>query len=54
MKIRITEIEADAQELKASNSVADGFLTIMRKVFNGCLNTDGIKYDEEEEEEEEE
>lgn len=55
MKIRITEIEADAQEIKASNSVADGFLTIMRQAFNGCINTDGIgKYDEEEEEEEEE
>ena len=52
MKIRITEIEADVQEIKASNSVADGLLTIMRQAFNGCINTDNFAEDDEEEAEE--
>lgn len=51
MKIRITEIEADTQELKASNSIADGLLTIMRQAFNGCINTDNYAKDEDDENE---
>lgn len=34
MKIKITEIEASADELRASNSVTDGVLNILRKCFN--------------------
>ena len=34
MKIKITEIEASADELRASNSVTDGILNILRKCFN--------------------
>lgn len=34
MKIKITEIEADASDLSASNTVADGLLAILRNAFN--------------------
>ena len=39
MKIRteITEIECSAEELRQSNTVADGFLNAMRKAFNGPI-----------------
>lgn len=54
MKITVTEtkvktiIEADMDELRASNSVADSFPNMLRRVFNniGVVTTD----DEEEEE----
>lgn len=34
MKIKITEIEASAEELRQSNSLADGLTRIMRTAFN--------------------
>lgn len=34
MKIKITEIEASAQDLRSSNSVADGILNILRNAFS--------------------
>ena len=34
MKIRITEIEASAEELRQSNSLADGLTRMMRNAFN--------------------
>lgn len=54
MKITVTEttvktfIEADMDELRASNSVADSFSNMLRRAFNnvGVVTTD----DEEEEE----
>lgn len=50
MKIRteITEIECSAEELRQSNTVADGFLNAMRHCFNGPLS-----YQTEEDQEEE-
>ena len=54
MKITVTEtkvktfIEADIDELRSSNSLADSFSNMLRRVFSnvGVVNTD----DEEEEE----
>ena len=34
MKIKVTEIEASAEELRQSNSLADGLTRMMRNVFN--------------------
>lgn len=34
MKIKVVEIKADANELRASNTVADGILGILRRTFN--------------------
>lgn len=34
MKIKITEIEANAEELRQSNSLADGFSRILRNAFS--------------------
>lgn len=33
MKIRITEIEADARELRESNTLAQNFASILNRVF---------------------
>lgn len=41
MKIKITEIEATAEELKQSNSLADGFRNLIRNAFfNPYVETD--------------
>ncbi len=34
MKIKVTEIEATAEELRQSNTLADGLLRMMRNAFN--------------------
>lgn len=34
MKIKVTEIEASAEELRQSNSLADGLTRMMRNAFN--------------------
>lgn len=34
MKIKITEIEATANDLRACNSVADGILNVLKNVLN--------------------
>lgn len=34
MKLKITEIEATAEELRQSNSLADGLTRMMRNAFN--------------------
>lgn len=34
MKIKVTEIEASAEELRQSNSLADGLTRLMRNAFN--------------------
>ena len=33
MKIKVTEIECSAEELRQSNSVTDGFLNVLRNAF---------------------
>lgn len=48
MKIKITEIEADARELRESNTLGDNFVMLLKR----CLQPMQA-YDEEEEEEEE-
>lgn len=50
MKIRVTEIEADARELRESNTLADNFAMFLKR----CLQPMQAYDDEEEEEEEEE
>lgn len=50
MKIKITEIEATTEDLRVSNSAADGLLSVIRNAFQ----LRGYSYDEEEEEEDEE
>lgn len=53
MKIKITEIEATAEELKASNTVADGLLNTLRSAFNPYYRnyTSNDECDDEEESE---
>lgn len=48
MKIKITEIEASANELRQSNTLADSLSNLLRTCFIGDL------YEEPDEEEEEE
>lgn len=45
MRVKITEIECTAEELKQSNSVADGFRNMLRNAFNPSYTE---KYDFEE------
>ena len=33
MKLKVTEIEATAEELRASNSVADGILNVLKGII---------------------
>ena len=47
MKIKITEIEASAEELRQSNSLADGLTRMMRNAFNSCYVTAETDDDEE-------
>ena len=49
MKIKITEIEATTEDLRVSNSAADGLLSLLRNVFQPR----GHSYDEEGEDESE-
>lgn len=51
MKIIITEIEATADELKASNSLADGLTSQLRNIFNTLPYSRFEDIDEEEGEE---
>ena len=52
MKIRITEIEASAEELRQSNSLADGLTRMMRNAFNPYYSN-YVESDEDGEEEDE-
>lgn len=47
MRIKVTEIEATAEELRQSNTIADGLARILRNAFN---STGNCNEDEEEEE----
>jgi hypothetical protein len=38
MKIKVTEIECSAEELRQSNTVADGALNLIRNLFNGTIS----------------
>lgn len=50
MKIKVTEIECNADELKQSNNLAEGFMNLIRGVFNGPI-TENENEDLEDEEE---
>lgn len=52
MKLKIVEIEATAEELKASNTVADGLLNTLRSAFNPYYKYTNTEEEDEEEEEE--
>lgn len=47
MKIKITEIEADAKELRESNTLGDNFVMLLKRCLQPMQS-----YDDEEEEEE--
>ena len=51
MKITITEIEATAEELRASNSLGDVFSNLLRNVFYKCSGYSEYNNQEEEAEE---
>ena len=52
MKIKVTEIECTANELRQSNTIADGLLNLLRGVFNNATSDceDAEEADEESEE----
>lgn len=52
MKIKVTEIECTANELRQSNTVADGLLNLLRGAFNNMTSDceDAEEPDEEGEE----
>lgn len=52
MKIKVTEIECTANELRQSNTIADGLLNLLRGTFNNI--TSDCEEEEEAEEESEE
>ena len=49
MKIKVTEIECTAEEIRQSNNLADGICTILRGIFNGIVPQD--EYEEGDEDE---
>lgn len=51
MKIKITEIEANAEELRQSNTLADGLTRLFRNAFNPyySMQNDADENDESEE-----
>ena len=50
MKIKVTEIECTAEELRQSNTVADGALNLIRNLFNGTISEDESEDKEQEHE----
>ena len=48
MKIKVTEIECSAEELRQSNSVADGALNLIRNLFNGTISEEEADDEEQE------
>lgn len=49
MKIKVTEIECTAEEIRQSNGLADGIYNLLRGVFNGVVPQD--EYEEGDEDE---
>lgn len=46
MRIKVTEIEATAQELKSCNSVADGVIALLKNVFAPQFDCDDTEEEE--------
>ena len=51
MKIKVTEIEADARELRESNTLAGNLANFLSKIFQSTEPFDDDKKEEEEKEE---
>jgi hypothetical protein len=50
MKLKITEVEATAEELRQSNTLSDGLTRILRNAFNSpCVVSEDEGEDEENE-----
>ena len=43
MKIKVTEIECTAEELRQSNTIADGAMNLIRNLFNGTISEEESK-----------
>lgn len=54
MKIKITEIEANAEELRQSNTIADGLTRLFRNMLNPYYSTPDDAEDKEDKNEGEE
>ena len=54
MKIKITEIEANAEELRQSNTIADGLTRLFRNMLNPYYSTPDYAEDKEDKNEGEE
>lgn len=52
MKIKITEIEANAEEIRQSNTLADGLTRMFRNAFNPYYSTQNYTDENDESEEE--
>ena len=52
MKIRVTEIECNADELRQSNTLADSFVNLLRGCFAGTVNRTTDDQDKEDEDDE--
>ena len=52
MKIRVTEIECNAEELRQSNTLTEGFVNLLRGCFAGTVNRTTDDQDEEDEDNE--
>ena len=51
MKLKITEVEATAEELRQSNTLSDGLTRILRNAFNSpCLAQEVVSEGEGEDE----
>ena len=52
MKIKVTEVECTAEELRQSNSISDGFMNLVRNLLNGSIteenDTDNEEYTDKE------
>lgn len=54
MKIRVTEIECNAEELRQSNTLADSLTNLLRGCFNFNRAADCTTDDQDEEDEDDE
>lgn len=52
MKIKITEIEANAEEIRQSNTIAEGITRLFRNAFNPYYSTQNYTDENDESEEE--
>lgn len=46
MKIKITEIDADARELRESNTLSDNFIIMLKRVFQSSEPFERVETEE--------